>query len=201
MIASTMSLADTLRHFAVDGDRHRSRPHLRQRLRGQDVLDLTRADAERQRAERAVRRGVAVAAHDGHARLRETLLRPDDVHDALARIAHPVEPDAELFAVAGQHVHLLRRDRIGQRQVEAGGRHVVVHRRDREIGPPYAPSRGPQAVERLRRRHFVDEMQVDVQEIGLIGGGVDDVAIPELLGQCLGGQGLGGLRHALLLSQ
>jgi hypothetical protein len=47
------------------------------------VLDLGRADAEGQRAEGAMRRGVAVAADDGHARQGEALLRPDDVHDAL----------------------------------------------------------------------------------------------------------------------
>ena len=74
MIASTMSLAVTpAGSVAVDGDRHRARSHLRQRLRREHVLDLARADAERERAERAVRRGVAVAAHDRHARLRETL--------------------------------------------------------------------------------------------------------------------------------
>jgi len=39
----------------------------------------------------------------------------------------------------------------------------------------------------------VHEVQVDVQEVGLIGGGVDDVAIPELLGNnVLGGSVFGG---------
>jgi hypothetical protein len=42
-----------------------------QRLRGHHVLDLGGADAERERAERAVRGRVGVAAHDGHARLGE----------------------------------------------------------------------------------------------------------------------------------
>ena len=103
MIASTMSLAVTpAGSVAVDGDRHRARPHLRQRLRREHVLDLARADAERERAERAVRRGVAVAAHDRHARLREPLLGPDHVHDALAGIAHRVAADAELLAVAAR---------------------------------------------------------------------------------------------------
>ena len=63
---------------------------LRQRLGGEHVLDLARADAEGERAERAVGRGVAVAAHDGHARLGEALLGADDVHDALAGVAHRV---------------------------------------------------------------------------------------------------------------
>ena len=50
------------------------------------MFDFRRADAEGQRAERAMRRSVAVAADDGGARLGEALLRPDDVDDALADV-------------------------------------------------------------------------------------------------------------------
>ncbi len=187
---------DARRRVAVDDDRHRPRPHLRQRLSGEHVLDLARADPERQRAERAVRGGVAVAAHDRHARLREALFGPDHVHDALARVAHAVEADAELLAVPGEHVHLLGRDRVGQRLVEIGRRDVVVHRRDGEVGPPHGPPGGAQTVERLRRRHLVHEVQVDVEEVGFAGRGTDHVAVPELLGE-----GLGGVGHDSLLSQ
>ena len=91
----------------VDGDGHRAGPALGQRLRGEHVLDLARADAEGQRAERAVGRGVAVAAHDRHARLGEALLGADDVHDALVGVAHRVERDAELGGVRPQHLDLL----------------------------------------------------------------------------------------------
>src|SRR5256886_3838989 len=44
---------------------------LQQALRREHVADLGGADAEGQRPEGAVRAGVAVAAHDGLARLRE----------------------------------------------------------------------------------------------------------------------------------
>ena len=60
---------------------------LEQALRGQHVPDLAGADAEGQRAERAVGAGVAVPADDGHAGLGEAQLGPDDVHDALALAA------------------------------------------------------------------------------------------------------------------
>ena len=50
------------------------------------MLDLGGADAVGQRAEGAVRRGVAVAADDGRARQREALLGADDVDDALALV-------------------------------------------------------------------------------------------------------------------
>ena len=75
---------------AVDRDAHALRPLLPERLRHQDMRDFRRADAEGEGAERAMRRGVAVAADDRQARQRQPLFRRDDMHDALARI---VEPD------------------------------------------------------------------------------------------------------------
>ena len=60
---------------------------LAQRLGGQHVLHFGGADPERDRTERAVRRGVRVAADDGHARQNNALLRPDDVNHALAVVA------------------------------------------------------------------------------------------------------------------
>ena len=71
------------RQVAVDADLQRLRLVLQQGLRGQHVLDFAGADAEGQRAERAVRGRVAVAADDRHARLRQPKFRPDDVDDAL----------------------------------------------------------------------------------------------------------------------
>ena len=87
------------------------------------MAHLAGADAERQRAERSVRGGVAVAADDGHAGLRQALLRPDDVHDALL-VAHAiVKTDAEIGAVLFHLVELRRADRVEHRQVaRRGGR-------------------------------------------------------------------------------
>ena len=54
------SLATTPRPgWPSNAHAQRLRPALRQRLRREHVLDLARADAERERAERAVRRRVA----------------------------------------------------------------------------------------------------------------------------------------------
>ena len=72
---------------------------LEQALGGQDVLDLAGADAEGQGAEGAVGGGVAVAAHDGHARLGQAQLGADHVDDALLRAAEAVQRDAEFAAV------------------------------------------------------------------------------------------------------
>ncbi len=63
----------------------------------------------------------------------------------------------------------LARDRVDDRLVDVHRRHVVVLRGDGEIGPPHLAAVQPQTVERLRRRHLVDEVEVDVEQIGLPG--------------------------------
>ena len=95
MIARITSFALTPRASAPSiGDAHRLRTPLPDRLRREHVRDFGGADAERERADRAVRGRVAVAAHDEHARLRQPLLGRDDVHDALARIVDAEHRDA-----------------------------------------------------------------------------------------------------------
>ncbi len=44
------------------------------------------------------------------------------------------------------------------------GRDVVIDGRKRAVGPPDLPTGRAQAAERLRRGHFVDQVQVDVQQ-------------------------------------
>ena len=90
---------DAVRQFAVDDRAHVLGLLLDQRLRRQHMLDLGRADAMRQRAERAMRRGVAVAADDGHAGQGKALLGADDVDDALALVELVVIFDAEFPGV------------------------------------------------------------------------------------------------------
>ena len=83
----------------VEVEANRPRLSLREGLRREDVLDLGRPDPERERAERAVRRRVPVAADDRHARLRQPELRADHVDDSLAAAAGGEERYAELLAV------------------------------------------------------------------------------------------------------
>ncbi len=60
------------------------------------------ADAVGERAERAMGRGVAVAADDRGSRQGEALLRPDDVDDALPLVELVEIFDAELARILGQ---------------------------------------------------------------------------------------------------
>ena len=169
------------------------RARLGQRLGGEDVLDLAGADAEGQRAEGAVGRGVAVAADDGHARLGEALLGADDVDDALAGrrpSGSSVMPNSA--ALARSTSTCLARDRIGDGLVDVRGRDVVVLGGDGQVGPAHAAAGQAQAVEGLGRGDLVDEVEVDVEQVGLAGAvaGVHHVAVPDLLGQ-----GAGGIRR------
>ena len=159
--------------------RKRVRLALRQRLRREHVLDLRRADPERERAERAVRRRVRVAADDRQARLREAELGADHVHDPLATAAGRVERDAELLAVARERRELLLGERVHRRVV--AGRDVVIHRRERQVGTANGPAGEPQRLERLRRCDLVDEVQIDVQEVGLPLHALRDVVLPDLV--------------------
>ena len=66
------------------------------------MLDLAGADAKGQRAERAMGGGVRVAAHNGHPRQGQPLLRSDDMHDPLPRIGHIIEGEVEISRILNQ---------------------------------------------------------------------------------------------------
>ncbi len=97
----------------VHQDQHVLGLALDQGLGRQHMLDFGGADANRQRAERAMGGGVRIAADDGHARQDRTLFRPDDMHDALAGIGHGEFGDAELGAIMFQSFHLQAGNRVG----------------------------------------------------------------------------------------
>jgi hypothetical protein len=145
------------------------------------VLDLGRADPERQGAERTVRRGVAVPADDRHARLGQPELWTDDVHDALLGIAHRVDGDPELLAVASQCLDLGAAHRVRDRPRGCGD--VVVLGREREVGAAHGSPRQAESVEGLRAGHLMEEVEVDVEEVGLPLPPAYDVGLPHLLGQ------------------
>ena len=136
--------ADAGRQFAFDIDRQGLGLALQQTLGGQHVADLAGADAEGQRAERAVGGGVAVAADDGLAGLGQAQFRADHVDDA-AMVAVVIEQlDAVARAVAAQGVDLVFGfgGVVGQAAVGVGGqgRGGVV---ERALGQIRAARREP----------------------------------------------------------
>ena len=170
---------------AVHGDAaHLQRLH-GQALRGEHVAHLRGADAERDRAERAVRRRVAVAARDRHAGLRQSQLRPDDMDDALVGVRDVVERDAELAAVLLERRHHLLGKHVEKRPALIERRHDVIDRRERAVRKRHLAAPHPQHVERLRARHFVDEVKAD-EQLRLPGGQrAHGVFVPDFLKKCL----------------
>ena len=140
----------------------------------------------RQRAERAVRRGVAVAADDRRARQGEALLRPDDVHDALALVALGIILDAEFRRVLRDGLDLdaafLLHDALGAIR----GRDVVINHGESLLRRANLAVRHAQPFERLRRGDLVNEMTVDVEEARPVRLAIDHVIVENLVVQGLG---------------
>ncbi|SIG01198.1 Uncharacterised protein [Mycobacteroides abscessus subsp. abscessus] len=152
------------------------------------MLHFGRPNTHCQRPERAMRGGVAVATHHRGARLRQSQLRTDHVHDALLGIPHGMQADAEFFAVLPKGLNLGAGHRIGDRLVDVDRRHIVVFGRDRQVRPAHLAPSEPKTIECLRTGHLVHQVQVDIDEIGLArltltGSAYHYVGVPDLLCQ------------------
>ncbi len=178
-LAVTLSLSD-----AVDAHLEAQRLALEQRLRRENHLHLARADAESERAERAVGGRVRVAAHDRHARLGQSQLRSDDVDDALAVRTQAVEGDAELARVARQSLYLEGRLLVEDWEPALVGRCRMIGRGQRPLGMSDGQSAPSETFEGLRAGDLVDQVQVDRKHGGRAGLFEHDVLVPDLLKQC-----------------
>ena len=147
------------------------------------MLDFAGADAVRERAERTMRRGVAVTADDGGAGQGKTLLGADDVDDALAPVELVVIFDAEFLGVLRHHPHLLDALRIGIGLGAIGSRDVVVDDGERLFRRVHLAPRRAQAFERLRRSHLMHEMAVDIEQAGAVAGFVHQMVVPDFVVQ------------------
>ena len=184
------------RQRSMDGDRERFRAALQKALGGQHVAHFGGADAERQRAERAVGGGMGIPAHDGHARLGRAQLRSHHVDDAALVGIEAVQRNAELAAVVAHGVDLLARGRVLVRQGTVGvGRQRgrgVVERGKGALRAAHGKSARAQLVEGLRRGDFVHQMQVDVQHGRRVRGlGANAVRVPNLVDDGFHGAGMG----------
>ena len=124
------------RYQRLDRDTHAFGLLLPQTLGRQNVANLGCADAEGEGAERAVGRGVGIAAYHGQARLGDALFRADDVDDALARVAEAELGDAVGRGVGVQRRHQLAPFVVGEIGVGAPAcRDIVVGNGEGLIGP------------------------------------------------------------------
>ena len=150
---------------ALDANAHRFQLLVDNGLGRQIVLDIRRADAEAERTERAVGRRVAVAGGDHHARQDETLLRGDDVLDALPSVEDIEQLDAEIGAVRFEHPNLVGRLGIlNMPCARCRGRVDVIDDGERGTGPPTFTSGLAQAVEGLRAGVLIEDRAVDIEK-------------------------------------
>ena len=106
---------------------------------------------------------MRVAADHGHSRQSQAELGPNDVDDSLVLACQIIERDAELAAILGKRIDL----RFGNRILDVrpvDRRHVVIHRRKRQVSPTDLAPRKPQSFKRLRTRDLMDQVPIDVDE-------------------------------------
>ena len=153
-------------------------------LRRQHMLDLRRADACRQRAERAMRGSVAVAADDGEAGQGKALFRPDDMHDALPQIVHGQIFNAEFGAIGLQRLNLQTAFGVvdgGQPATPVAGRDIVVGYSQRLVRRAHLPPRHAQTLEGLRAGHLMHQMAVDIKKAVIGRIAADKVGVPDFV--------------------
>ena len=149
------------------------------------MLDFRRAYAERERAERAVRGGVRIAAHNRHAGLRETEHGRERVHDALVRVAERVQAHAEFAAVLLERRQLRGARLVRVRLVYVDRGRVVVFGGDELVEVPRCATGQAEPLKRLRTGHFVHQHEVDIQQVGSAVAALAHQMIgPNLFGQC-----------------
>ena len=108
---------------------------------------------------------MAVAAHDGDPGHGQTELRTDNVNDSLFDVTERVKSNSEFLSVGAKRLNLDSRRLIRNLRGDVECRGVVVLGRDGEVGPANRSPGEPKAVKGLWARHFVHEVQVDVDEI------------------------------------
>ena len=172
--------------FAVHLDATNLERTERHRLGGEHVAHLAGADAERDRAKRTVGGSVGIAASDRGAGLRDALLGPDDVDDALLARGAVKEGDAELGAVFADLVHHGLRERILVGLDQLIGRDDVVHRGEGAVRHEDLETKVAEHAESLRGCDLVDEVRAD-DELGLaIGQGTDRMGGPDFFEERFG---------------
>ncbi len=98
--------------------------------------------------------------------------------------------DAEVLGVLGQRLDLHAAFDVGDAVRAVGGRHVVIDDGERLLRRAHLAARHAQSLERLRARHLVDQMPVDVEQTRAVGLPVDHVVVEDLVIEG-GGSGVG----------
>jgi hypothetical protein len=91
------------------------------------------------------------------------------------------ELNTKLFAVATQCLDLFSGSCVSDWKTAIGGRDVVIDSAESKIRASYLSACLAQTIKRLRRRHLMNEVQIDVEERGLTTRFTNNVRLPEFL--------------------
>ena len=91
------------------------------------------ANPKGERAERAMRGGMAIAANNGLTGLSKSLFGSDHMHNAAIWAIQTVKFDAEIFAILLKLMQLLNRHRIRAFKVKGDSWRRMIHRPDGAI--------------------------------------------------------------------
>ena len=157
-----------------------------QALGSQHMLHLGGADTVGQAAESAMGGGVGITTHHGGTGQGYPQLWANHVDDALTDVVDLELGDAKFVAVIVEGLHLNAGDFVDDGADAAAallpvGGHVVVRRRHIAVGAPRLAAGHAQAVEGLGRRHFVDDVAVDVEQRSAIRARFHQVGVPKLV--------------------
>jgi hypothetical protein len=112
--------------------------------------------------------------------------------DALLGISVADVADAEFGGIAFERGQLLRAlgvkdgNAMACRIATRGRGQVVIGNRQRQIGAADLAPGHAKRLERLRARHFVNEVAVDIEQAGAIVAVLDDMGVPDLFIERLG---------------
>src|SRR5258708_39981479 len=124
-----------------DANIHRLGTLLQEALCGQDMLNFAGANTKGQCAHGTMRRGMRVAAYERHARQRDTLLRANNMHNALASVVHVEESHTEIPGILlhSGDTHLTGLVYNIEHLAPADGRHIVIKHGNGGIGSAHRP--------------------------------------------------------------
>src|SRR5690606_21144324 len=130
-------------------------------LRSKYLRHLAGTNTEGNSPERAVRRGMAVATNDGHARLGDAQFRPDYVHNALFLVAQAVQFNVMLCAVLRQFIYLEPGHWFLNGQMLVFGGYVVVSGSDNLLLAVQGQAARFYLVKGLGAGHFMNQVAVN----------------------------------------
>src|SRR4029079_10194746 len=145
------------------------------------MLYLGRADAVGERTKSPGSSGVAVTAHDRGTGKSESLLRADDVDDALALVELVEILDAEILGILRQCRDLPGAFRIRIGFAAIGGRNVVVDHGQGLVGGVHLAAGCTQTLKGLRRGDLVHQMAVNIDQTRPIWLLVNQVVFPDFV--------------------